>query len=284
MSPGNPLVAALQMASGPHVEANLLEAERLLGLAAAQGARLAVLPEAFAFMGKSDPEQLKIAEEDGSGPIQSFLANMARRHGLWLVGGTLPIHADSPGKVRAACLVFDDRGERVGRYDKIHLFDADLPGSGERYRESAVFEPGDRPLWLDSPFGRIGLAVCYDLRFPELFRHLMCAEVDLFCLPAAFTALTGKAHWEVLLRARAVENQSFIVAAAQGGFHKSGRQTYGHSMIVDPWGKILAEAGTGPALVSAPVDAELLQSTRHNLPVLRHRRIDTPCPEGSSRP
>jgi predicted amidohydrolase len=278
MTRGKYRVAAIQMASGPHVEANLLEVERLLAQAAGEGVRLAVLPEGFAFLGKTDEEQLEIAEEDGQGPLQDFLGQMARRHGLWLVGGTLPIRSGSSERLRAACLIYDDKGRRAGRYDKIHLFDADLPGSDEHYRESQVFEPGHQPLFVDSPVGRLGVAVCYDLRFPELFRRLMRAEVDIFCLPAAFTAFTGKAHWEVLLRARAIENLSFVIASAQGGYHKSGRQTHGHSMIIDPWGKILAEAGTGAGLIGASIDSEFLHTTRHSLPALHHRRIDN-CSE-----
>ncbi len=267
-------IAAIQLASGPSVEANLLEVERLLRQAAERGARLVVLPESFAFMGRRDEEQFDIAEEDGSGPLQQFLADMARRHGLWLVGGTLPLRSAQSERLRAACLIFNDRGERVGRYDKIHLFDAHLSGD-EVYQESRVFEPGDQPLWLETPFGRMGVAVCYDLRFPELFRRLMQHECDLFCLPAAFTELTGKAHWQVLLRARAIENLSYIVAAAQGGYHKSGRQTHGHSLIVDPWGKVLKEAESGPDLVCAEIDLDYLRATRKNLPALDNRCTET---------
>ncbi|MBF0255049.1 MAG: carbon-nitrogen hydrolase family protein [Gammaproteobacteria bacterium] len=270
MSREKPIIAALQLASGPQVEANLLQVERLLAEAAAQGARLAVLPETFAFMGRKDDEQFDVAETECNGPIQGFLADMARRHGIWLVGGTLPLRSAHSERLRAACLIFNDKGERVGRYDKIHLFDAELFGD-EVYQESRVFEPGDQPLWLDTPFGRMGVAVCYDLRFPELFRRLMSPACDFFALPAAFTEITGKAHWQVLLRARAIENLSYLAAAAQGGYHKSGRQTHGHSMIVDPWGKVLGEAETSPGLVLAALDLDYLQATRKQLPALNNR-------------
>jgi deaminated glutathione amidase len=266
------MVAAIQLASGPRIEANLLEVERLLEQAAERDIKLAVLPENFAFMGKNDQEMLAIAEEDGDGPLQRFLAQMAKRYGLWLVGGTVPIRSTSE-RVRAACLVYDKRGTRRCRYDKIHLFDADLPSAGEHYRESKVFEPGAEAITLDSPFGRLGLVVCYDLRFPELFRRLMDQNVEIFCMPAAFTALTGKSHWEVLVRARAIENLSYVIAAAQGGFHHSGRQTYGHSMIVNPWGSILAEAGSGSGLITAALDLDYLKVTRQNLPALQHRHL-----------
>lgn len=275
MSREKQTIAVIQMASGPNVEANLLQVEQLLAGAAERGARLAVLPECFAFMGKRDEEQFSLAEVAGSGPVQQFLAAQARQHRLWLVGGTLPLRHENSERLRAACLIFDDQGRQVGRYDKIHLFDAHLPGSGEVYRESAVFDPGERLLCLDSPLGRLGIAVCYDLRFPELFRQMMLANCDLFCLPAAFTEITGKAHWQILLRARAIENLSYVAAAAQGGYHKSGRQTHGHSLVVDPWGKVLAEAGTGPDLVCAEIDLDYLQATRHNLPALEHRRTIT---------
>ncbi len=271
MSDNKHRVAAIQMASGPKLEANLLEAERLVKQAVASGAKLVLLPESFALMGKRDQDQLGIAETDGEGPIQRFLAQLARRLRVWIVGGTIPMRTEGE-RVRAACLVFDDQGERQARYDKIHLFDADLPDATEHYRESAVFEPGRELVTLETPFGHLGLAICYDLRFPELFRRLMAGQpVDFFCLPAAFTAYTGKAHWEVLLRARAIENLSYLVAAAQGGFHLSGRETYGHSMVVDPWGRKLAEAQNGSGVVSAEIDLDYLRATRRHFPALDHR-------------
>lgn len=267
------VIAAVQMASGPNVEANLLEAQRLIEDAVTRGAQLVVLPENFALMGKNDLDQLDIVEEDGKGPIQSFLAEMARKYGIWLVGGTLPLAVPRTRKVRSACLIFDDQGRRQGLYQKLHLFDADLPQAGEQYRESALFEPGQHPLVVDSPFGRLGIAVCYDLRFPELFRYLSATGVDLICLPASFTALTGQAHWEILIRARAIENLCYMVAAAQGGYHISGRQTHGHSLIVDPWGRILAEAISGSAQITATLDPDHLAACRQYLPALQHRRF-----------
>ncbi|OGT91662.1 MAG: acyltransferase [Gammaproteobacteria bacterium RIFOXYA12_FULL_61_12] len=267
-------VAAIQMASSPNVDANLLEAQKLLAEAAEAGARLAVLPENFAFMGKTDKELWTIAEQEGEGPLQGFLSQMAKRYGLWLVGGAIPIKSERTEKVNASCLVYDDKGQRVARYDKIHLFDVSLPQTDEKYQESSAIEPGRQVVSLDTPFGRLGLAICYDLRFPELFRNLIDKKIDIFCLPAAFTALTGKAHWEVLLRARAIENLAYVVAAAQGGFHISGRETYGHSMIIDPWGAVLAKAPTGAAVITAGIDLDFLATTRRTFPVLEHRFLE----------
>lgn len=266
-------VAAIQMASSPNVSANLIEAERRVTDAANDGAQLVVLPENFAFMGKKDRDQLAIAELAGEGPLQSFLSQLSKRLKIWLVAGTIPIKAQKDNKVRSACLVFNDSGEQVARYDKIHLFDVHLVESDENYQESAVIEPGDQIVSFDTPFGRVGLAICYDLRFPELFRSLTEQQIEIFCLPSAFTAITGKAHWKPLVQARAIENLSYVVAAAQGGFHKSGRETYGHSMIVDPWGSILAEAATGADHICANVDLEYLTSTRYAFPSLKHRLI-----------
>jgi len=273
MKPSVHKAAAVQMASGPNVSANLLEVERLAEEAAGSGAGLLVLPENFAFMGLAERDILAIGEADGAGPLQDFLAQLARRLGIWLVGGTVPIRVPAADKVRAACLVYDDRGRCVARYDKIHLFDVHLVETDEHYRESETIEPGDRVCVLDSPFGRLGLAVCYDLRFPELFRAMQDQGVELIALPAAFTALTGRAHWATLVRARAVENLSYVVAAAQGGFHVSGRETYGHSQVVDPWGNTLAQLPRGTGVVSAVLDPELQAATRRNFPCLEHRRL-----------
>ncbi len=264
-------VAAIQMASGPNVGANLIEAGRLIADAAADGAGLVVLPENFAHMGNQETDQVKIRECPGQGQIQDFLAEQAAKHGIWLVGGTLPMEANVPHKVRAACLVYDDRGEAVARYDKIHLFDVKLIDSDESYQESRAIEPGQQVTVVDSPFGRLGLAVCYDLRFPELFRQLVDAGAELLAVPAAFTAITGKAHWEVLVRARAVENFCYVAAAAQGGYHINGRETYGHSMIVDPWGRVLDCLPSGSGYVVADIDPELIANTRRNFPALEHR-------------
>jgi len=264
--------AAVQMASSPNVSANLIEAGRLIEKAAAQGASLVVLPENFALMGKAETDKLELAEAEGSGPIQEFLARTAERHKLWLVGGTMPIRA-SKGKVHASSLVFNDRGEQVGRYDKIHLFDVNVPGTEEQYRESHTIEPGEQVLVLDTPFGRLGVAVCYDLRFPELFRQMLDMRMDIFAVPSAFTAQTGAAHWEILVRARAVENLCYAIASDQGGFHVNGRETYGHSMIVDPWGKVMASLPSGSGIVSAEIDLERLEKVRVAFPALEHRRM-----------
>ncbi|MEA5445665.1 carbon-nitrogen hydrolase family protein [Gammaproteobacteria bacterium AB-CW1] len=269
-----PRAAAIQMASGPHVSANLLEAERLLAAAAASGAALAVLPENFAMLGQDDAERVEHAEGDGDGPLQQWLKEQARRHEIWIVGGTIPLEAEA-GRISAACLVYDHAGERRARFDKMHLFDVTLPDGREQYRESASTRPGREVVVLDSPIGRLGLAVCYDLRFPELFREMSDQGAEVFAVPSAFTAQTGRAHWELLLRARAVENLCYVVAGAQGGFHVSGRETWGHSMIVDPWGGILAEQEQGSGVVSAPISLERLRSLRKRFPVLSHRQMAT---------
>jgi predicted amidohydrolase len=267
-------VAAIQMASGPNVGANLIEAGRLIAMAADSGAKLVVLPENFALMGMAEFDKVNIREADGHGPIQEFLAEQAAKHGVWLVGGTVPLAAHAADKVRGACLLFDDQGRRVARYDKIHLFDVHLTASGEHYIESETIEAGDQVVVTDTPFGRLGLAVCYDLRFPELFRKMVAQGVDIIAIPAAFTAITGKAHWATLVRARAVENLCYVIAAAQGGYHVNGRETYGDSMIVDPWGVILDQLPHGSGFVIAEMDREYLKSTRRNFPALEHRKID----------
>jgi len=266
-----PLIAAIQMVSGPEVDANLAQAAVLLAQAAAAGARLAVLPENFALMGLRETDKLTVAEADGDGPIQAFLGEQARRHGLWLVGGTIPLRGAGE-RARAACLLYDERGERVARYDKMHMFDVQV-GDQEAYRESATLEPGSEPVLVETPFGRLGLAVCYDLRFPELFRLLAGQGMQILALPSAFTATTGAAHWEVLLRARAVENLCYVVAAAQGGRHANGRETFGDSMIVEPWGRVLARRATGEGVVAAPIDLDHLRELRARFPALDHRRL-----------
>ena len=260
-------VAVVQMVSG-HVVADNLERARLRVLEAARGgAALVVLPEYFALMGMADTDKLAVAEAFGHGPMQDAVAQMAREAGVWLVAGTLPLAGQNPGRVRNSCLVFSPAGECMARYDKIHLFG--FSGLGERYCESDTIEPGDTPVAVDTPLGRLGLSVCYDLRFPELYRHL--GEMTALVLPAAFTAVTGEAHWEVLLRARAIENQCYAIAAAQGGVHSSGRRTHGHSMIIDPWGRIVAELPEGEGVLWADLDPALLASVRNRLPALRHR-------------
>ncbi len=260
-------VAAIQMASGPNVEGNLNEARRLIAKAAEQGARLVVLPEFFAIMGLHEQDKLKVSEQDGGGPIQTFLRETALHYKIWLVGGSIPLAGTVPGKVRNSCLVFDEYGEQVARYDKIHLFNLSL--GNESYDEAATIESGNQIVVVDSPFGRIGLAVCYDLRFPELFRAMQ--NVDIIALPAAFTETTGKMHWEVLVRARAIENLAYVIASAQGGYHVNGRETHGHSMIVDPWGRVLDTLTRGSGVVIATINPSYQASLRNSLPALKHR-------------
>lgn len=266
-------VAAIQMASGPNVSANLLEVEKIVSDAVEAGAELIVLPENFAFMGESDQEILKFREEPGDGPLQTFLSQLAASKGIWVVGGTVPLIADDPNKIRSSCLLFNANGEQVARYDKIHLFDVHLLETDERYSESETIEPGNETVVVDSPFGRIGLAICYDLRFPEQFRNLLDDGMEIAILPAAFTAHTGRAHWQPLIQTRAIENLSYMIAAAQGGYHISGRETYGHSMAVDPWGTIQDTIERGNGYAMGEIDLTLLQNTRRAFPALEHRQI-----------
>ncbi len=262
-------VAAIQMASGPNVAGNLSEARRLIARAAEQGARLVVLPEFFAIMGMTEQDKVLMREQAGTGPIQTFLSDAARQYKVWLVGGSIPLAASVPDKVLNSCLVFDDQGRQVARYDKIHLFNLSL--GNESYDEALTIEPGNKIVVLDSPFGRIGLAVCYDLRFPELFRAMK--DVDVIVLPAAFTETTGKMHWEVLVRARAIENLAYVVASAQGGYHVNGRETHGNSMIVGPWGRILDRLPRGSGVVIAEINRTYQASVRASLPALEHRTL-----------
>jgi nitrilase len=262
-------VAAIQMASGPNVEGNLNEARRHIAKAVEQGAKLVVLPEFFAIMGMDEKDKLKVREQAGQGNIQQFLSETARKHKIWLVGGSIPLAGNSPDKVRNSCLVYDETGAQVARYDKIHLFNLTL--GNEQYNEAQTIEAGNQVVVVDSPFGRIGLAVCYDLRFPELFRAMK--NVDIIVLPSAFTATTGKMHWEPLVRARAIENLSYFIAAAQGGYHVNGRETHGHSMIVDPWGRIMDELQRGSGVVIADINPSYQASLRKSLPALTHRTL-----------
>ncbi len=262
-------IAGIQMASGPHVSANLSEAERLIEIAVTQGAKLVALPEYFAIMGLKDTDKVKVREKEGSGQIQRFLAKMAKKHQIWLIGGTVPMEADTSDKVRNSCLVFDPTGKLAARYDKIHLFNLDL--GNEHYHEDDTIQAGDKVVVLDTPLGRIGLSVCYDLRFPELFRAM--GEVDLIVVPSAFTDTTGKAHWETLVRARAIENLCYVLAPAQGGYHLSGRETHGNSMIVDPWGVVLDRLPRGSGVVVAGINPAYQESLRKSLPALQHRTL-----------
>ena len=266
-------IAAVQMASGPSIHANLLEAQRLIARAVDNGAELVVLPETFALMGDAETDNVEAGERDGSGTIQDFLASEAQRQKVWLVGGTLPMETGDAGRVRAACLVFDDSGTRVARYDKMHRFDVCLQDCKETYNESETIEAGDTPVVIDTPFGRLGLAVCYDLRFPELFRVLLMKGMEICAIPSAFTAVTGKAHWEILVRARAIENLAYMIAAAQGGYHRNGRETYGDSMIVDPWGVVQDRLARGAGVVYGDINQAGLQNTRRNFPSIDHVRI-----------
>ena len=265
-------VAAIQLASGPIVDANLQATREQLETAARSGARLVVLPENFACMPMADEDRLEVAEAAGDGPIQAFLAQEARRLGVWIVGGTVPIRIEGDRRAAAACLVYDADGSQAARYDKIYLFDVVVPDVEERYQESACTTPGETPVVVDTPAGCLGLAVCYDLRFPEHFRQLLDMGAETIVLPAAFTAATGRAHWELLVRARAVENLCYVVAAAQGGFHANGRETWGDSMVVDFWGQVLARQPRGPGVVQAEIDLGRQRETRHRFPVLAHRR------------
>lgn len=273
-------VAAIQMASGPNVKANLAEAEKLINIAVQQEAELVVLPENFAIMGMAETDKVKIAEPYGSGLLQRFLKDQAIKHGIWLVGGTIPLSSDEPGKVSAACLLFNPQGEVVTRYDKIHLFDVIIEASNESYTESETITPGNNIVVVDTPFGRLGLAVCYDLRFPELFRAMVEQNMEICALPSAFTSLTGRVHWESLLRARAIENLSFMIAADQGGYHIGGRETHGDSMIVDPWGLVLNRLPHGTGVVVANIDITKLEHTRKMFPALRHKRLHCELPSG----
>ena len=271
-------VAALQMTSGPDVSANLEQARGLLEEAAALGASLAALPENFSFMGLKDADKRAVAEGDGAGPAQDFLGATARRLRLWIVGGTVPLRAGADGRVAAASLVYDSDGRRVARYDKIHLFDVDIPGRAESYRESAHVAPGAGPALIDTPAGRLGLSVCYDVRFPELYRYLSAAGAQLLVIPSAFTSPTGQAHWEPLLRARAIENLCYVLAPAQSGFHPSGRETYGDSMIVDYWGRVLQRVPRGRGCAIAEVDLARQAGVRESFPALLHRAFTEPEP------
>ncbi|MBL8413045.1 MAG: carbon-nitrogen hydrolase family protein [Propionivibrio sp.] len=263
----NARVAAVQMVSTPRVEENLQTAGRLVSEAVAQGAELVALPEYFPIMGLRDGDKVKVREADACGPIQDFLAETARRHGIWLVGGSLPLIASEEDKVLNSCLVYNPQGERVARYDKIHLFG--FQKGAERYKESATIEAGYQPVAFATPFARVGLSICYDIRFPELYRAL--GVTDLLVIPAAFTETTGCAHWEILLRARAIENQCYVLAAAQGGKHENGRETHGNSLLIDPWGDILERKAKGPGIVIGELDHARIAEVRTSLPALKHR-------------
>ncbi|MDB5811651.1 MAG: acyltransferase [Betaproteobacteria bacterium] len=268
-APAGVRVAAVQLASGPSVEANLNEAGRLVAMAAKRGAKLVALPEYFAIMGMHETDKVKVREAEGAGPIQQFLADAAKKHKIWLVGGSVPLESSERNRVRNSCLVYDDKGKLVARYDKIHLFGFEM--GDERYSEQRTIEPGREVKVIDSPFGRLGLSICYDLRFPELYRAMK--DVDIILVPSAFTETTGKAHWETLIRARAIENLAYVIAPAQGGYHLNGRETHGDSMIVDPWGVVLDRLPRGSGIVMAGINPEYVQRLRTSLPALAHRTL-----------
>ncbi|WP_175801995.1 carbon-nitrogen hydrolase family protein [Burkholderia anthina] len=260
-------VAALQMVSTPDVASNLAEARRLIAEAAGEGAQLVLLPEYFCFMGHRDTDKLALAEPYRDGPIQRFLAEAAQQHGIWVIGGTLPLKAPEPDRVLNTTLVFDPSGHEAARYDKIHLFNFEK--GAESFDEARTIRAGNTVVAFDAPFGRVGLSVCYDLRFPELYRRM--GDCALIVVPSAFTYTTGRAHWEMLLRARAVENQCYVLAAAQGGKHENGRRTWGHSMLIDPWGEIVAVRDEGASVVTGVVDPQRIADVRQSLPAWRHR-------------
>ncbi|MDB5756298.1 MAG: acyltransferase [Massilia sp.] len=262
-------VAAIQMVSTPDVAENIDSARRQLAQAAAAGAQLVTLPEYWPLMGMSDTDKLARAEPYGAGPIQAFMAGAAREHGIWLVGGTLPLASSDAARVLNTTLVYNPDGDLVNRYDKIHLFGFNK--GAEAYDEARTIVPGTQVGSFEAPFGRVGLSVCYDLRFPELYRAM--GECALIVVPAAFTYTTGSAHWEVLLRARAIENQCYVLAAAQGGTHKNGRRTFGHSMLIDPWGEVKALLDEGEGIVSGVLDLDFLAGVRESLPALKHRKL-----------
>ena len=262
-------VAAIQMVSNDDVAANLAQAAPLIEEAARAGAALALLPENFGYMGKRASDRYALRERDGSGPQQDFLAECARRHRMIVIGGSVPIDCDDPARVKQSLLAYGADGTRIARYDKIHLFR--FTHGSEEYDEARTISAGDAPRVLETPFGRVGLSICYDIRFPELYRAL--GDLALIVMPAAFTARTGEAHWEVLLRARAIENQCYLLAAAQAGTHPGGRRTYGHSMLVDPWGEVVALRDEGPGVVIGEIDAARIDRVRESLPAVAHRTL-----------
>ena len=263
-------IAAVQMVSGPDWQANCADAKRFIAQAAEAGAQVVALPEYFPLISNTDTDKLRIRETPGQGPLQSFLAECAAEFGVWLIGGSVPLATADPQRVRNATLVFNPEGKQVARYDKIHLFS--FTRGDEHYNESRTLEAGNTPVTFDAPCGKVGLSICYDLRFPELYRAM--GHVNLQVVTAAFTHTTGQAHWEILLRARAIENQCYVLASAQGGIHPSGRRTWGHSMIIDPWGVVLDQLPEGAGVVMADLDILHLARLRESLPALNHRKFD----------
>ena len=266
-------VAAVQMTSGGNVGANLILAKKLLLRAVESGANLIVLPECFSLYPKNKEDLFLVSEELGAGRVQNFLSEFAKSHGVWIVGGTIPIKSHLPDRVYASCIVWNDKGEPVGFYHKIHLFDVDMPVSGLSHQESASYVSGNDPVCIDSPFGKLGITVCYDLRFPELYRNLREQGADILINAAAFLQTTGRVHWRPLLKARAIENQCYVIASNQVGEHDNGRLTHGESMIIDPWGKVLSSQNVGIGVVLAEIDLNYLSVLREDFPVWSHRKI-----------
>ena len=266
-------VAAIQMTSSHMVTENLASAEALLREAKDAGALIACLPENFSFIGLKDADKLQVAEPDGAGPVQAFLSETARKLGMWILGGTIVIRTNDAKRVANSSLLIDAKGKRVARYDKIHLFDVTIPGRDEQYRESNHVLPGRDPVIADTPVGKLGLSVCYDMRFPELYRELVLRGAEWLAMPAAFTVPTGRAHWETLLRARAIENLCYVVAPAQSGLHTSGRETYGDSLIVDYWGQVLSRLARGTGVITADIDLASQAESRARFPALDNRQL-----------
>src|ERR1700682_1020059 len=269
-------VAAIQMTSSHIVADNLAAAGDLLREAKEAGADIACLPENFSFIGLRDADKLQVAESDGKGAVQSFLSDTARKLKMWILGGTIVLRGDSDTRVASSSLLIDAAGKRVARYDKIHLFDVTIPGRDEQYRESTHVTPGREPVIADTPVGKLGLSVCYDMRFPELYRELVSRGAEWLAMPAAFTVPTGRAHWETLLRARAIENLCYVVAPAQTGTHTSGRETYGDSLIVDYWGQVVSRLAKGAGVITAEIDLAKEAETRARFPALDNRQLGLP--------
>jgi len=266
-------VACIQIASGPNLEANLLEVSKYIEKSKNLGANIIVLPENFAMISEDDSMYLGIKEELGSGRLQDYISNEARKHNIWIIAGTIPIASKKVDKVYSCCIVFNNNGDLVSSYNKVHLFDVNIVETNEKYKESDYFLSGDSIVYVDTPYCRIGLAICYDLRFPELFRKLSNENIDLVCMPAAFTSFTGKAHWEHLIKARAIENLVYFATSAQGGYHVGGRETYGHSMIVNPWGETLDIIKNKSGVIISTIDIKSLKNLRKNFPCLEHKKL-----------
>jgi nitrilase len=263
-------IATIQMASSSQVQANLMEAAKLIKTAAENGAIMVVLPESFAMMAMHESDRVAIAEQEGQGIIQDWASQIAKAHNIWLVTGTIPLTTSYPEKSTASTLMFNNQGEQVARYDKIHLFDVTVETNHETHIESATTQAGHQPVVVETPLGKVGLAVCYDLRFPEMFRQMVREGAQIFVIPSAFTQATGQAHWKPLLRTRAIENLCYVAAANQGGYHVNGRETYGHSMLIDHWGKVHQVIKKGTGVIYMDIDLEVLNATRKSFPVLTH--------------